>query len=313
MKKILFLLPLLAIAVSCNTEVKPADGEYGPYTVTTIAENVYHIEDCNSSNPAGVSMKDSTYNVNNCSDMYLVVGTKTALWIDLSNKINWADNADQAISQIFTERAGKREKVITITHNHGDHTGMAYAFTEDSTVRYWLPRVDFENNKIFPAERSSFFEGGEKIDLGGGYVVSTVMVQGHTPGSMIFFVDGKNIALSGDAIGSGGGVWLFAPNSIEVYSEGVENLISYIEDPVNGIDKDQLIIWGGHYWQRANGGLELLDAQYVYDMQTLIGQIKDGNASWEPYNNARLNANFKYGTATITWNIDSARELYGQE
>lgn len=314
MKKLFLLVPVLALVVSCGQEV-PADGEFGPYTVTTLAKNVYHIEDCNSSNPSGMSVKpDGGFNMNNCSDMYLVVGKKKALLIDLSNNIRWADNAPESLRQIFYDRAGEREKIIAITHNHGDHTGMLPAFAEEQDVNFLLQRADFEKSKAFPAERVTFYDEGEKIDLG-GYKISTVMVPGHTAGSMVFFLDGMNMAFSGDAIGSGGGVWLFAPQSLEQYAQGVDHLIAYMEDPANGIDTESLTFFGGHDWQKANGKIEKLDAQYVYDMQTLCSQIKAGEASWEPYNagNRMLNANFRYGSATITWNSDSAKELYGQE
>lgn len=314
MKKFFYLLLISAALVSCGEAVMPVDGEYGPYTVTTIAENVYHIEDCNASRPAGQFLSaDGTMQLNNCSDMYLVVGKNRALLIDLSNKISWADNAEESIRQIVDERVRKCEKIITVTHNHGDHTGMAYAFTEDSTVSFWLPRIDFEKNKIFPSERSTFFDDKDQIDLGGGCIVSAVTVPGHTAGSTVFFVNGQNIAFTGDAVGSGGGVWLFAPESLETYENGLDNLVGYIENTANGIDSDKLVLWGGHYWQRVNGGLEKLGMQYLYDMQKLVDQIKAGEASWEPYNHARLSANFKYGTATITWSIESATELYGQK
>ena len=50
--------------------------EKGPYTVYVIGEGVYHIEDANSSPPAGLKTDQDgkIVNLNNSSDMYLVVG-----------------------------------------------------------------------------------------------------------------------------------------------------------------------------------------------------------------------------------------------
>ena len=74
--------------VSCaNTPVE--DVEVGPYTVSVIEKNVYHIQDCNSSYPSGAVLdaEGKFVGFNNCSDMYLLVGRKKALLIDLSNNI----------------------------------------------------------------------------------------------------------------------------------------------------------------------------------------------------------------------------------
>ena len=55
MKQHLLLLSAIIIAivgmVSCTGNVK--DVEVGPYTVSVIEKNVYHIQDYNTSNPAG--------------------------------------------------------------------------------------------------------------------------------------------------------------------------------------------------------------------------------------------------------------------
>lgn len=311
MKRFLILAALPAIMMASCASFPDGSWEVGPYTVTAIAPGVYDIEDCNSTNPAGMNVDaDGKYlGMNNCSNMYLVLGRKQALLIDLSNKITWADNADESLKEIFYGLADKREKVITITHAHGDHTGMLGAFVDDEDVKFMLPRVDFEKDKKFPAGRTDYFDGGYVFDLGGGVQVGTVFVPGHTPGSMVFDLKGKNIFFSGDAVGSGTGVWIFSLAGYKQYVEGVKNLVEYIEDPANAIDCDALTLYGGHAWQKT-GHLDKLDAQYVYDMQTLVGKIAAGEADWEPYRagNPALNANFKYGTATITWSTNSYKQ-----
>ena len=52
-------------------------------------------------------------------------------------------------------------------------------------------------------------------------------------------------------------------------------------------------------------------AQYIYDMQTLITEMGKGNAETEPMSSSFLkflDTNFKYGTATITWNKEAAEK-----
>ena len=88
------ILSILTVAACTGKDV-----EVGPYTVSTIEKNVYHIQDYNSSNPAGESFDaagEKTH-FNNCSDIYLLVGSDQALLIDLSNRIDWADNANESL------------------------------------------------------------------------------------------------------------------------------------------------------------------------------------------------------------------------
>lgn len=308
MKKILLLTAAAVLSASCATE--PAfeqTEEVGPFTVKLIEKDVWHVEDCNSSNPHGMSVKeDGTFSFNSSSDMYIIRGKKKALLIDLSNNVQWTEGADEALRNIFYSRAGDREKVITITHNHGDHTGMLYAFKDEPGISYLLPENDFRNDTTFP-ESKSLVGDRDLIELG-GMTVQCVQCEGHTPGSMVFFLKGHNYAFSGDAIGSGTGVWLFSKEGFRQYANGVENLLGYLEDPESGIDPETFKFWGGHTYQ--NAGFEL-GVQTVRQAKELNDQIFAGTAQWEPYNMAMrgLDATFKNGQALIVWNKAQSEEI----
>ncbi|MBN2480606.1 MAG: MBL fold metallo-hydrolase, partial [Bacteroidales bacterium] len=279
-------------------------------TVDVLADGVYHIEDANDSNPAGMHMDENgqVTGMNNCSDMYLVVGEDKALLIDLSNAIQWDNTATESLRSIVYDRVGDKEFLITVTHNHGDHLGMLPAFAQDPGAAFLLSENEFKGVTRFPEERTTYFAENAAIDLGGGYVISTMEVPGHTQHSTLFFLKEKHLVFTGDAIGSGSGVWLFNYDAFLSFIKGMENLIRYLEDPVNRINLEQLVIHGGHSWQRGN--LEKLTVQYVYDMQTLIDRIGQGIAETEDVSLSFpfLNANFKYGTATITWNKEAAAQ-----
>ena len=128
-KRISLFLTVVAVLLltACGGEKSV---EVGPYTVTVIDPNVYHIQDYNASYPAGEYFDEegNLTHFNNCSDIYLIVGDEAALLIDLSNRINWADNADASLKQLVAERIGDKPLTITFTHNHGDHLGMLPAF-----------------------------------------------------------------------------------------------------------------------------------------------------------------------------------------
>jgi glyoxylase-like metal-dependent hydrolase (beta-lactamase superfamily II) len=317
MKNAIYLIALIFLVTFCTSNRKPEQpGEStqkGPYTVTLLAKGVYNIKDGNDKNPCGIHMDENGRGtgMNNCSDMYLVLGKDKALLIDLSNsaqRIKWDTTATESLLAIVDERIGKRDLIITITHTHGDHTGMLPAFKDNPDVSFWIPGEEFNRANIFPEGRTKFFAENESIDLGGGIIINTCEVSGHTAHGTLFFLKDKNILFSGDALGSGNGVWLFNAEAFQSYIKGINNLISYIENPANNIDTEKLVICGGHSWQV--GDLGKLTGQYIYDMRTLIEKIGEGTATIEPSTSRMgfLDANFKYGTATITYNKEAAEQ-----
>ena len=316
MKKIITAVLALAI-VACGQKNIPLDPEVevGPYTITNISSGIYHIQDYNTANPAGEEFdaEGNKTHFNNCSDMYLLVGKTDALLVDLSNRIRWADNAEESLRSIVSDRISDKPLTITFTHNHGDHTGMIPAYVDDPDVKFSLPRKDFEMLvSRFPEIKYEMYDDGKKFDLG-GISVTSVEVPGHTAGSMVFFVDDRNIMLSGDAIGSGHGVWLYDIDTFKNYLGGFENLMSYINDKANNIDKDALRLYGGHYWQKdwfPELGDDTFGMQYIYDMQELIKQVVDGTAKTEPsgLDHRTIDTYFRNGQAIIAWNAAFAEQ-----
>lgn len=325
MKKLLFFAAFLGLTFSCQNQPKQDEfvqngpEEVGTYTVSVIDKNIYHLQDYNEAYPVGLVKNDSGQVIgnNNPSDMYLLVGEERALLIDLSNEIKWADNGIESLQKVVADRIGDKPLIVTFTHNHGDHTGMLAAFTSNPEVKFLLPKIDFEKlTDKFPSGQYEMFEEGYQFDLG-GMKVNTVMVPGHTPGSIVFFVEGKDICFSGDAIGSGTGVWIFSMDGFLQYKDGVAKLAAYINDPSNGINKENLIFWGGHYHQRE--GMELAEGEgmgfwYLEQTLELIQQIKDGTAECTPVNYfGLLNASFKNKNAGIVWNDSLANVFRSME
>lgn len=307
------LLPAFALALLAACAA-PKDVEVGPYTVSVIEKNVYHIQDYNSENPAGESFdaEGSKTHFNNCSDIYLFVGKNEALLLDLSNPITWADNAAESLRDIVWERAGGMPLTITFTHNHGDHTGMLPAFVNDPGVQFALPQIDFARlADRFPEERTRFFDEGEIFDLG-GLKLEAIGVPGHTDGSMVYLLQGRDLLFSGDAVGSGHGVWLFNANAFNQYVSGVPYLIEVLEE--RGVNEKRLKIYGGHYWQKdwlnLPKGTEL-GMQYLRDMKALCDEIESGTAATEPSNLGRpgLETYFRHGDAIITWSAEQAEQF----
>ena len=310
--KSLSILLFTAVLASC---AGPKDVEVGPYTVSVIEKNVYHIQDFNSTNPSGETYDadGKLTHFNNCSDIYLLVGENEALVIDLSNAINWADNAAESLRSLIAERAGDKPVTVTFTHSHGDHTGMLPAMLEVPGVRFALPEADFGRFAArIPEDRREFYDEGKVFDLG-GLVVETIAVPGHTVGSMVFYLKDHNLLFSGDAVGSGHGVWIFNEDSFYNYASAVPHLIEWLEDPENGVDLDKLQIYGGHYWQKdwltLPKGREI-GMEYLREMQQLVNDIEAGTASAEPSNLGRqgLDTYFRNGNAIVTWSAEQAEK-----
>ena len=317
-----FILPALGLAlmaVACSGQTTEADVEVGPYTVSTIEKNVWHIQDYNSANPAGESFdaEGNKTHFNNCSDIYLFVGKEKALVIDLSNPVDWADNAAESLRAIIAERAAGKPVTITFTHNHGDHTGMLPAFVDDPDYRFALPDQDFGIKPFvdkFPTARTSFIQEGSTFDLGGMELIA-VNASGHTDGSLAFYLQGHDLLFTGDAIGSGHGVWIFSEDGFNNFVSTVPHLIEVLD--ILGADKDRLQIYGGHYWQKdwltLPEGREI-GYDYLLEMKELCDQIEAGTAKSEPSNlgHPLLDTYYRNGNAIVVWNAAQAEKYRSQ-
>ena len=322
-------LPAFALALVLTACGPAKDVEVGPYTVSVIGENVYHIQDYNTANPAGEEF-DADGNLihfNNCSDIYLLVGEKEALMIDLSNPIDWAENADASLRSLVAERIENKPLTIAFTHEHGDHTGMLPAFVNDPEVRFVLPDGDFawfkerypEANAHFLGEGTIFTVDGALSDSGifdlGGMEVEAVSVPGHTNGSMAYLLKSQNLLFTGDAIGSGHGVWIFNEQGFNQYVSAVPYLIQYLKE--RSVDSDALKIYGGHYWQKDWLDLpegEELGMEYLLDMKELLNEMEAGTAVTEPSNLGRpgLETYFRHGQAIVTWSAEQLEKYRAQ-
>ena len=322
-------LPAFALALALTACGPAKDVEVGPYTVSVIGENVYHIQDYNTANPAGEEF-DADGNLthfNNCSDIYLLVGEKEALMIDLSNPIDWAENADASLRSLVAERIENKPLTIAFTHEHGDHTGMLPAFVNDPEVRFVLPDGDFawfkerypEANAHFLGEGTIFTVDGALNDSGifdlGGMEVEAVSVPGHTNGSMAYLLKSQNLLFTGDAIGSGHGVWIFNEQGFNQYVSAVPYLIQYLKE--RSVDSDALKIYGGHYWQKDWLDLpegEELGMEYLLDMKELLDEMDAETAVTEPSNLGRpgLETYFRHGQAIVTWSAEQLEKYRAQ-
>ena len=100
-------------------------------------------------------------------------------------------------------------------------------------------------------------------------------------------------------------MWIFNKAGFEDYVQGFTAFLTYLDE--NNIDKDNLRVFGGHYWQRdwlPELGDKEMGFQYISDMQELIGRICRGEADSEPsgLDMKAVDTYYRYGSAIVASN-----------
>ena len=132
---------IISIIVCSFSSLLAQKIERGPFTFEAISEGIYQIQDYNGERGRGTyTNAQGQVSYNNCSDMYLIVGNNKALLVDLSNNVQWADNAAESLRSLVSEYSRGRDLIITVTHNHGDHLGMLHVFIESL---FWKPELRY--------------------------------------------------------------------------------------------------------------------------------------------------------------------------
>lgn len=146
--------------------------------------------------------------------------------------------------------------ILVVTHAHPDHF---YHMDEFDTV--YMSHKEFD---LGPEILKFMMEGkdldlvstipmatGSVIDLG-GRALEIVDVPGHTPGSVAVYDKTDDLLFTGDAIGSGCGVWMQLPgsSSLAEYEQALKDLADFCAAKGGNME-----FWGGHSnqcWESAN-------------------------------------------------------------
>lgn len=141
--------------------------------------------------------------------------------------------------------------VLVITHAHIDHMHHMDEFEE-----IYLCHDDL----TLPQEYLQEMMGGKALDLRstrdmhtgtaislGDSDLEICQVPGHTPGSVVVLDHRRDLLFTGDAIGSGYGVWLQVPGAVplEDYLQSLRALMKWLVDRGG-----RMRFWGGHSYQQ---------------------------------------------------------------
>lgn len=159
---------------------------------------------------------------------------------------------------------------VAITHGHGDHFLQVNEF-KNSTV--YISEEDASHlppGYITP--KFKWIKDGDIIDLGGGRQFEAIHVPGHTLGSMVYLDRKDNIAVTGDAAGSGMMVYLFLPSctALDQYLRGLEHL----QEKLKGFEHLTLLV--GHAYQEKVPLTGAAAQEYVADMISAVKKVLSG-------------------------------------
>lgn len=118
--------------------------------------------------------------------------------------------------------------VLVVTHAHIDHM---YHMDEFETVYLCHQELEIDRQLLVAMQGGKQLKLKETIDIHTGSVIDLggesleiCQVGGHSPGSVVVWAKQHNLLFTGDAIGSGYGVWLQTPGALPL-SEYYNNLL----------------------------------------------------------------------------------------
>lgn len=227
---------------------------------------------------------------NDC--LYIIKGKDKSLVIDLG--------MDKARIKPVIEYLVSTPYDIICTHGHYDHVGRSGEF--DKIYMSLLDKeVYLDNYKIVNNDKLSFIEYSSikqvKSDYNlGDRNINVINCYGHTPGSVII-VDKKNKTIfTGDAIGSGCGVWMQVDYalSIEDYLKNLEPCYEILKKfDVN----DSWIFLGGHAYQEYQSKVSnynKFDINLFKDMITLCKKLLNNEIEYQNIITAEFSAGKPY-------------------
>jgi glyoxylase-like metal-dependent hydrolase (beta-lactamase superfamily II) len=299
-RTLLFLFAVLLVATAFGQPVVPFNAsklaklgdevKYGSYLVRKIGDRAYQLND-----PGDKSTKGGGWGV----DMYLVCGAQKAMLFDLGNNyiagfekddVKPRPNAAQELRSVVYGLIGKLPLEIAITHMHPDHDGMAGAFV-GRKVPMWAGEGEDLNglktqHNLDPSICQTFKQGSKSVDLGGGHLVETFLVRGHSNGGAAYLLKKDSLIFSGDALGSGFGQAFGSVERLKQVAEDSQNLVNYIKANYAPYERYLLRVYTGHWWQNAYGGflhpnkssidVGYLDWRFIQDVSACANGILQG-------------------------------------
>lgn len=223
-----------------------------------------------------VRIADGAYSILDAGDssFYVVEGS------DRTAVIDTGISRGKKILPIIRKLTGK-DLVLIVTHAHIDHM---HHMDEFEIVYMCHDELNIEpdiltgmmGGKDLDIEHTIDIRTGDKIELGDS-VLEICEVPGHTPGSIVILDKKRDLLFTGDAIGSGYGVWMQVPGatSLETYYKSLIHLVRWLVERGG-----RMQFWGGHSYQQFQStlipGYNPLNLGLLCDLVDLVDKIVKG-------------------------------------
>lgn len=237
---------------------------------------------------------------------YLIEGDEIAAVVDTG--ITVGERIEPVLRQLTD-----KPMVLILTHAHIDHFHHM-----DEFDRVYMSHREFElgeetlrgmmAGKNLDLEHTIHVETGSTIELG-GCCLEICDVPGHTPGSVAVYDSRDHLIFTGDAIGSGCGVWMQLPgcSTLEAYEQSLLRFLRWT------LDRGAMEFWGGHCnqsWEsRQVPGFNPLSTGLLADLIDLVRLVRAGKVNGEvvelePHLREREARYAAWGRAEMLYNPD---------
>lgn len=239
---------------------------------------------------------------------YLIEGDNAAAVIDTGI------TRDEQITPLLRSLTDK-PLVLIVTHAHEDHFyhmdefDNVYMCHDELLMPDWFLR-EMMCGKDLKLWNTVHIDTDSRIDLG-NRTLEICKIPGHTPGSIAIYDRTDDLVFTGDAIGSGCGVWMQLPGSTSLL-EYEKSLIHFLRWLLQRTVSPEF--WGGHCMQRWQSakipGDNPVTIGLLADLIELVHRLIAGNIhNWHIDLPPGLRAgeearNSAFGRAEITYNPD---------
>ncbi len=205
--------------------------------------------------------------------------------------------------------------ILLLTHAHIDHIHHMDEFETVYMCHDGLAMPEDFLQEHMAGKNLDFhstvhMDTGTKIDLG-GRILEICKIPGHTPGSVAIYDAKEELVFTGDAIGSGAGVWMQLPGCkpLEEYENSLRFFLKWLLERGGTME-----FWGGHSEQYRTSahvpGFNPLSVGLLADLIDLVHQVRMGKIVGEvtqlpPHLRVREARYAAYGRAEMLYNPDN--------
>lgn len=178
----------------------------------------------------------------NC--FFVISENKTAVVVDPG------DDAADLIQEI--RNLELTIKAVLVTHTHYDHIGAVDAIREAFGVPSYVPKGEKEMVEDKDSNLSSIYagraitatadylvDGGQRLDFGDGLVFDTLLVPGHSPYSICYYMKEAGCVFSGDTLFRQG------VGRVDLYEGEKTDLLNNIKEKLLVLP-DETVVYSGH-------------------------------------------------------------------